>query len=104
MLAKLVHLSMQANAVKDKLEDKQRVKRQAALSEEAPLQTAKWFECLPANKQGDLPRWRYKGGYWEARESGRWPDMPDLYSYSLPKEEGHGEPGSLQFKARAVII
>lgn len=39
----------------------------------------RWFEIVPARRESELPRWRYKGGYWEARETGKWTDIPDLY-------------------------
>jgi hypothetical protein len=38
---------------------------------------ARWFElrapdAMSARAAGDALRWRYKGGYWEARAQGQW--------------------------------
>ena len=33
---------------------------------------------LPGGRRG-METWRYKGGYWEARETGNWPGIRDIY-------------------------
>jgi len=70
---------MQANVEKDRLEARQRAERNSRLSRgEAPC-TPRWFEMVPARNEGEMPRWRYRGGYWEARERGIWTEIPDIY-------------------------
>ena len=58
---------------------------------------------MPARQEGELPRWRYKGGYWESREAGRWEGIPDLYGPGgEPKDKAAKVRGSL--RAREVLM
>ena len=84
--------------IKDKLEDRQRSRRLANSPGEP-----QWFECVAPEKEGDLPRWRYKGGYWEARESGRWPQLPELYSFDQESAKTNGQ-GAVHVHARAAEL
>ena len=46
---------------------------------------------VPEGRRG-YETWRYKGGYWEARETGNWAGIRDIY--------GDGPPG---FKAPELL-
>ena len=66
-----------ASEEKHKLEEAQRARRrerEASLEEYNPL----WFDVFIENNK--IIKTEYKGGYWEARETGKWPpNMPNLF-------------------------
>lgn len=84
---------LQANVEKDRLEEKQRVARRERVDQGFPACTPRWFEQLPARNDEELPRWRYKGGYWEAREAGTWTDIPDIYGKVSSVPDASSLPG-----------
>ncbi|KAJ4906080.1 Oxysterol-binding protein-related protein 1C [Raphanus sativus] len=61
-----------ANAEKLRLEQRQ---RQARKMQERGWKP-RWF-----TKEEGSEAYRYKGGYWEARESGSWEDCPDIFGH-----------------------
>ena len=73
----------EANAEKQRLEHKQRAARKAAEAGE-PLEP-RWFEVLPTAEVPVRLRdpnelaFKYKGGYWEAREARRWDGCRDIF-------------------------
>ena len=77
----------QANAEKLRLEQKQRAARQAA-EEGAPLEP-RWFERVPEARPGEMPTYRYKGGYFESRARGKFEGCRDIFSDS-PVIDGSG--------------
>lgn len=78
------------------MENKQRIERhRLEAAGEAPRR-ARWFEEVPARSEGELPRWRYRGGYWEEREAGSFTDILDLYGPG-------GELGDKDAKARGSL-
>lgn len=87
---------MQANSEKERLESKQRLERQRRENSGEPPTQARWFEPVAARTEGELPRWRYKGGYWEARQAGHWSGIPDLYGPG-------GEPTDKDSKTRGSM-
>ncbi|XP_049328227.1 oxysterol-binding protein 1 isoform X4 [Astyanax mexicanus] len=80
----------EANAEKQRLEEKQRsVRRErereavrlASTAEEGAPQdnyTALWFEQVVDEATGE-PTHIYKGGYWETKEQGTWENCPDIF-------------------------
>ncbi|EIE19936.1 hypothetical protein COCSUDRAFT_3622, partial [Coccomyxa subellipsoidea C-169] len=62
---------------KERLEAKQRQERNAAEAAGKPWQP-RWFEKVPGGLRG-FEKYRYKGGYWEARENGNWEGVRDIY-------------------------
>jgi hypothetical protein len=63
--------NLQAEAEKQRLEQKQRAVRQAAASGEAAPFRPRWFKRTPGEHQhGEALVFSYGGGYWEAREQG----------------------------------
>uniref|UniRef100_A0A6Q2YJ64 Oxysterol-binding protein n=1 Tax=Esox lucius TaxID=8010 RepID=A0A6Q2YJ64_ESOLU len=82
----------EANAEKQRLEEKQRgvrrerereavSQRAASESEEGTYQdnyTAQWFERCEDPVTGESTH-IYKGGYWEAKERGSWESCPEIY-------------------------
>ena len=60
-----------ATAEKVRIEEKQRAARKLRETEKIAYQP-RWFE----QRDGE---WRYKGGYWEAKETGSFTDCPSLY-------------------------
>ena len=89
---------LQANAEKDRLEEKQRNIRHERVAQGLPACTARWFEQIAARNAEELPRWRYRGGYWEARESGKWASVPDIYG------ENQSETQSTSFSHKAAVM
>ena len=89
----------QANEEKDRLEEKQRMTRSARVAQGLPPCTARWFEQVPSRHDGELPRWRYKGGYWEARETRKWEGIPDIYGST----SSDGPPSKLGSQAAAML-
>ncbi|CAL5227045.1 g9943 [Coccomyxa viridis] len=67
----------EANDEKMRLEEKQRQERAATQAAGKPWQ-ANWFEQVPEGRRG-YETWRYKGGYWEARETGNWAGIREIY-------------------------
>jgi len=67
----------QANAEKQRLEVKQRAARKAA--EEGEPIRSRWFQPVPGARRGEQLAYRYEGGYWEAREAGRYTDCRDIF-------------------------
>uniref|UniRef100_A0A1D1ZMT1 PH domain-containing protein n=1 Tax=Auxenochlorella protothecoides TaxID=3075 RepID=A0A1D1ZMT1_AUXPR len=67
----------EANAEKQRLEHKQRAARKAA--ERGDPIRPRWFEHVPSAKPGEEPAYRYKGGYWEAREAGTFEGCRDIF-------------------------
>ncbi|XP_024019607.1 oxysterol-binding protein-related protein 2A isoform X2 [Morus notabilis] len=59
-----------ANAEKQRLEKRQRMSRKLQENGWKP----KWFE-----RDGGNGPFRYVGGYWEAREQGKWDGCPDIF-------------------------
>lgn len=59
-----------ANAEKQRLERRQRMSRKLQENGWKP----KWFQ-----KEGDNGPFRYVGGYWEAREQGKWDGCPNIF-------------------------
>lgn len=94
-----IAFSLQANAEKDRLEEKQRGTRNERMAQGLSPCTARWFEQIPARNEEELPRWRYRGGYWEARESGTWESVPEIYGDKI--SDTHSS--SLPCKAAAMI-
>ena len=93
----------QANVEKERLENKQRMERQRRVAAGEAPQQPRWFEPVPARTDDELPRWRYRGGYWEARESGSFTDVLDLYGPGGEvKEKDAKARGSL--KASEMLI
>eukprot|EP00249_Psilotum_nudum_P023858 c29009_g1_i2 orf=796-3285(-) len=66
-----------ANAEKLRLEKKQ---RQARKLQERGWK-AHWFQ-----KGKNCDTFEYIGGYWEARENGKWDRCPDIFGHSMPVE------------------
>lgn len=90
---------LQANAEKDRLEEKQRNIRHERVAQGLPACTARWFEQIAARNAEELPRWRYRGGYWEARESGKWASVPDIYG----ENQSETQPTSFSHKAAVML-
>ncbi len=78
---------MQANEEKLRLEEKQRQERNATEAAGKPWQPV-WFEEVAGGRRG-MEKWRYKGGYWEAREAGNWEMCRNIYG---PGPEGEMPP------------
>jgi hypothetical protein len=79
---------LQANVEKQRLEQKQRAARQAA--EDGEALEPRWFEKVPGARPGEIPTYRYKGGYFEARAAGNYEGCRDIFSYdesSAPVEQ-----------------
>jgi hypothetical protein len=67
-----------ADQEKIRLEDKQRKKRHER-NEQQNEWSPTWFYRDMEEDTGE-EHWVYKGGYWEARDSARWPEeVPDIY-------------------------
>jgi hypothetical protein len=69
-----------ANAEKLRLEQKQRAARKQL--EAGERATPRWFRRLEAGEVGegkDVPQYVYVGGYWEARASGTWENVKDIF-------------------------
>ncbi|CAL8466530.1 g6066 [Coccomyxa elongata] len=77
----------EANEEKLRLEEKQRQERNATEAAGKPWQ-ARWFEQVPGGRRG-FEKWQYKGGYWEARESGKWEGCREIYG---PGPKGEAPP------------
>ena len=45
----------------------------------------RWFAKAGPDdtKPGQAVRWRYQGGYWEARDAGNWAHLPHLFEQNL---------------------
>ncbi len=71
-------VSLQANAEKQRLEQKQRAARQAA--EEGEALEPRWFEKVQGARPGEQPTFSYKGGYFEARAAGKYDGCRDIFS------------------------
>ncbi|PON92985.1 Oxysterol-binding protein [Trema orientale] len=69
-----------ANAEKQRLEKRQRMSRKLQENGWKP----RWF-----NREGESGPFRYIGGYWEAREQGRWDECPNIFGEF---SEGLAEP------------
>ena len=70
----------EADQEKLRVEQKQRELRKTMETEGVPW-GVRWFE-KKADAQTDDPEgqtWRYKGGYWEARETGEWNEKVSLW-------------------------
>eukprot|EP00128_Syssomonas_multiformis_P000660 Colp12_sorted_trinity150504_noHs@23954 len=65
-----------ANAEKLRLEEKQRTMRKQR-EQEGVEYKPRWFQQVSSD---DINDWKYKGGYWENKQSGRWEDVPDIFS------------------------
>ncbi|GMI71733.1 OSBP(oxysterol binding protein)-related protein 2A [Hibiscus trionum] len=59
-----------ANAEKQRLERRQRISRKLQENGWKP----RWFQ-----RDGENGSFRYVGGYWEAREQGKWDDCPNIF-------------------------
>ena len=70
-------LSLQANAEKQRLEQKQRAARKAA--ERGDPIEPRWFRHIPNATQGEDPTYEYSGGYWEARKKGDYDGCRDIF-------------------------
>ena len=70
-------LSLQANAEKQRLEQKQRAARKAA--ERGDPIEPRWFRHIPNATQGEQPAYEYSGGYWEARKKGDYDGCRDIF-------------------------
>ncbi|KAG0326083.1 hypothetical protein BGZ99_010137 [Dissophora globulifera] len=71
----------EADKEKLRVEQQQRELRKTMETEGEPWQV-RWFEKKP-DPQTDDPEgqtWRYKGGYWEARETGEWNEKISLWT------------------------
>lgn len=71
----------QAYTLKGKLEAKNKAMLKKYMEKgEAACPPARWFELRASDALSWTPgrqlRWRYKGGYWAARASGKWDDLP----------------------------
>lgn len=66
-----------AKAEKHRLEEKQRTRRKD-MKAKNENHVPRWFEEVtdPATKETN---YKYKGGYWEAREKGEFTDVPNLF-------------------------
>ncbi|KAL5118842.1 Oxysterol-binding protein 3 [Pleosporales sp. CAS-2024a] len=70
----------QAEALKAKLEERQRARRKV-MEEQGEEWKPKWFTRVEAPELGDEELWRLKGGkegYWEHRERGSWEGVVDV--------------------------
>uniref|UniRef100_A0A8C7Z858 Oxysterol-binding protein n=1 Tax=Oryzias sinensis TaxID=183150 RepID=A0A8C7Z858_9TELE len=74
----------EANAEKQRLEEKQRTARRErereALNQRSSStsEEARWFEHTEDKITGEAVH-VYKGGYWEAKDQGKWEDCPDIF-------------------------
>ncbi|PSC68755.1 oxysterol-binding -related 1D isoform X1 [Micractinium conductrix] len=91
----------QANAEKQRLEHKQRAARKAA--ERGDPIRPRWFDFADPqqtsfvgekhggggqlHKPGEEPVFKYKGGYWESRETGNWEGCRDIFGPGVPGGE-----------------
>ena len=57
---------------------KQRAVRKAAEQNKDPLE-ARWFQKVPNSVAGETAMFHYKGGYWEARQTGDWSGCRDIF-------------------------
>ena len=80
------------------MEAKQRATRKERAAQGLPLCTARWFEQISARHDEELPRWRYKGGYWEAREQGTWVEVPDIHG------SASSDAASSSFPGKAAVL
>ena len=72
---------LQANVEKQRLEVKQRAARKAA--EQGDPIEPRWFHRVPDAVPGETPVYKYKGGYWEARQAGNWQGCRDIFGPAL---------------------
>ncbi|KAK9916859.1 hypothetical protein WJX75_008061 [Coccomyxa subellipsoidea] len=82
-----------ANREKERLEEKQRQERNAAEAAGEPWQP-RWFKKVPGGLRG-FEKYMYKGGYWEARESGNWEGVRDIYDPGPKSAYGSEQPAEL---------
>ncbi|KAG0086827.1 Oxysterol-binding protein- protein 3 [Podila epicladia] len=70
----------EADREKLRVEQKQRDLRKAMESKGQPWEV-RWFEKVvdPQTEDPEGKTWRYKGGYWEARETGEWNEKVTLW-------------------------
>jgi hypothetical protein len=66
-----------AEAEKLRLEEKQRENRRQLQAEGKSI-VPQWFHTQYSQLSGS-DEWTYKGGYWEAREKGSWPNLVELW-------------------------
>jgi hypothetical protein len=92
-VAAQVSVCKQANAEKLRLETKQRAARKAAERGE-PIRP-RWFTPVPGSVPGRDLAYKYKGGYFEARETGHWPDVRDIFGSNVTTDvDGPATPRS----------
>ena len=77
-----VALFAQANAEKQRLEEKQRAARRAA--ERGDPIRPRWFSVVEGAKPGHDLMFQYKGGYWESRAAGQYEGCRDIFGKTVP--------------------
>lgn len=73
---------VQANAEKQRLEQKQRRARKEA--EEGKPIHSRWFRPVPGAKRGEELSFVHTGEYWQERAAGRWTGCRDIFGPEEP--------------------
>ena len=80
----------EANRVKVVFEEAQRARRRQ-MEKSKEIWEPVWFRKQPDDKVIGRLMHVYKGGYWEAKDAGKWPEgLPDLYATGDARAGGKG--------------